>query len=161
MNVDIETIAKHNMHPALFKPRQWAWVKAMVAPFKTLYNELKAYEDATDKLLRPNNQTIVQQVLLNDLYDATLRRIYIITEGDELPDNYLYNRTDIAASETLMLFGRVDLVGSATLYNRADYNNSYDFTVYLPASLSSQEATIRATIERYRLASIIYRIIYI
>lgn len=160
MIIDVESIAKWNMHPALYRVKTWAWVKAFISPFKTLYTSFKQYETDTDRLLRPNNQTIVQVALLNDLYDATLRRINIVTEGDELPDNYLYNRAELSAPETLVLFNRAETGPTATLYNRADYNNLYDFTVLVPTALSAQERLIRITVERYRLAGVQYRIVY-
>src|SRR5580704_12272304 len=70
------------------------WLSALLSPLAAKYAWFLTFIDTLRQQMRYNGQTIVLENLLNDLFDATLRRIVIVTASDILPPVYLYTKAE-------------------------------------------------------------------
>lgn len=83
------------------------------------------------KFLRFNSQTIYLEKYLNNEWDSTLARIYIINTASEYPA-YVYNI--IEGKYKIYLYNTSE-VKSYHFYNVGEEADLYDFVVYLPNSI--------------------------
>jgi len=162
---DIPTFVRRLTPPLLRKSRQLAWIKALLQPVDTLKDNLNDYVLDVAFRARLNSQVLMLEYGLNELYDNSLRRIYITTstgfyqrekytyftqEGQ--PDVFLRNTSEAPiASETYIYSTQeqFDLIADTTF-----------FTVHVPTGLTSVEDRIKSTINKYKLAGKTYTINY-
>jgi hypothetical protein len=126
-----------------------AWLKALVAPVVTLYNELLSYREDVLYKLSHNGQVCYLEGALNDAFDIVLRRIYISDAGGAVVT--LINRD---TDDNLTFINR-DSDGDALLIHNdsAYFGGSYDFIVNIPYQFTEAEMyRLKALVDYYKLA---------
>lgn len=69
--------------------RRMDWLKTLLKPFKTIWNTFLSDRSNVLQKMSHNGQVIYLQKVINDLYDANLRRIQIV-DGDFANKWWLY-----------------------------------------------------------------------
>lgn len=139
--------------------RNVALLYSLLKPAETIFTTFNTFRGKTNNTLLYNGQTASLQHALNNLYDATLRRIIVVTDGDRLTDRFTYNRSETGPLWTTHNRGEDEV--PIYSYNRGeDITNIYDFYVLVPASTSSIfGAQIAASINKYKIYNKKYLII--
>lgn len=154
-NIDLNRLANWIEPKRLRKLRTMAFIRLLVSPFVFIYQDFVRYRKATLYDLKITPQVCYLEMMLNDRFDSTLRRIYI-ADGEESPAIYLYTDAELqpiylykdaeALPKFLFTDGEVD--GSA-------FEN---FVVMVPISVTLNEATMRGMILRKRLPGMKFKI---
>lgn len=137
----------------LRKPVLFGYLRALVSPISSLhYKWLRMREDNLKKLSY-NSQKCYLRKALNDKYDSELRRIYL----DKVPPtegNFIFTPGENLDFYLDTMFLDLDYSGST--------GEPINGVVYVPAEiLNTKIHEITATLEFYKLAGIIYKIIEI
>ena len=74
-------IVKENLPVFFHTVFRLSWIYALIKPFKQIYDEFTALRAEYILKVAYNGQTNYLEKLLNDTFDATLRRIYITDYG--------------------------------------------------------------------------------
>ena len=138
---------------SLFGSNRWKrWIYSLLYPLITLWDDYDKWRRRRFYLINITAQIISLEGFLNDEFDSTERRIYIISipEGvdgrfialgaEELPFLLAPLRSD--QQEELAPF-----IGSS-----ADVNVSFNFIVSVPDTLIEKENQVVAAIKNYQLA---------
>lgn len=131
------------------------FVKVLVSPVVTLYNQLIAFRDLLLYKITITPQVVYLEKMLNDRYDNIERRIYIedgltydpiyvYTEA-ELKPIYLYTESEMGPGNFLFTQGEVSQV-------------SNDFIVYVPLAVSFDVNEMTSLVSAYKLASKLFKI---
>lgn len=132
---------------ALFKPKMYAWCKALVAPIVMVHNDLLIFRKAKleELTLTPQIGSIVYY--LNKRYDSAAMSIYI-TNGQRGIDQYIFNEIE---TETDWCFDDAS-IEQMYVYNDADVGATpAQFIVWLPVALQPKSLEIAALITIQRL----------
>ena len=144
--------AESYLGEVLRKAKHIALLYALTKPMQLLYNDFLEYKAQTDLLVRYNGQTKSLEALLNSVFDSTLNRIYIVTDGDAINNVYTYYRSERGSFFTT---NRSE-AGYQPVYNyfrSEDVTLDTDFTVYVPEAIATAKSTeINAWINRYKIA---------
>lgn len=149
---NIDAWAANELHPELRDPNEQNlnWLLVLLTPVSYLYNIFYAFYLATILKMRINGQIIVLENYLNDLFDADLRRIIIISTWDLLPRTFIYQAGE---NHPLYIyqFGEDNPV---YIYNSAEFGNVYDFIVQAAVGslTAAQIIQIKAVVNYYRIA---------
>lgn len=135
--------------------RMRAWLAALVKPARTLYGWFVAWRNNNNYYIAHNGQICHLEGVLNDRFDAGLKRIRIV-DGPFKDPKYIYRRDE---NRPTYLARRSEL--PVTAYNAPLYLPrreetvaiGYQFIVYYPVGLVFSEVEMRALIDKYRLAS--------
>lgn len=144
--------------PVLRGEKLQAIVKALIKPLQTLNDEFVIYINDTFYLISFTGQVIYLEKVLNDLYDSSLRRIYI-QNGTLLGlPPYIYN---VVENRERYIY-RKNETNPNQLYlrNIQEYTSSNDFIVFVPSGINTPqlETQIKAIVNRYKLAGKRYSI---
>lgn len=129
----------------------YSFVRALVSPIDSLHYNWEQMRAANLLKLSYNGQRCYLRKALNDRFDPDLRRIFI-DEIPQLEENYIYQ-----PEENLDYY--LD-----TMYLDLDYTEggeTVDFVVYVPADVMNKINEIIATLEFYKLAGKLFKIIAI
>jgi hypothetical protein len=128
-----------------------ALLDVLVAPVKSLHELLLSYRGEVAQAMRYSSQTCYLRGALNDLYDAELRRIRVENvEGFE--PLMLYDEAEIDELQALLY--SEDSGNFVLVPGEDDFIGEGSFRVRVPEGLlAADEARIRASVERYRLAT--------
>lgn len=129
----------------------YSYVRALVSPIASLHYNWEQMRAANLLKLSYNSQRCYLRKALNDRFDPDLRRIFI-DEIPQLEENYIYQ-----PEENLDYY--LD-----TMYLDLDYTEggeTVDFVVYVPADVMNKINEIIATLEFYKLAGKLFKIIAI
>lgn len=152
--VDFNRLLQLLMPVRLRKPIHIAWLCALLQPVRQLYLMFSFWRDTNLYTLKHNSQVVYLKAAINDMFDATERRIYIL-DGSLSDPLFVY----LTAENTPLYLG---LPGEAALYysnpqwlyTRAEASFSdYDFIVVLPMGLVYDTVRLNALIDKYRLPS--------
>lgn len=77
----------------LFKPKMFAWCKALIAPISSLHGSFLAFRKQQNYELSITGQVCLLEKLLNDKFDNTLRRIFI-TDGEKSKRKYAFTKNE-------------------------------------------------------------------
>lgn len=137
----------------LRKPKLFGYLKALVSPIASLYDEWDINRADNLKILKYNSQRCYLRGALNDRYDNDLRRITISNTSNRTQD-YIYTEGE----NTPVFLGTMFL---ETEFNYA--GTTVDFIVNVPQYIiaKKKQTAIEATIEFYVLAGKSYKIIAI
>jgi hypothetical protein len=135
-----------------------SWLKALLFPLQEVSNDFSARCQDWDFRIKYNSQQKVLSYLLNQLFDPTLARIRVVTTSDITPPTIIYD--DQENPDAPILYDDAESLIHIVLYDEDEVDSNYDFKVIVPAALSSNEARIKAWVERYRLGSKRFTIIY-
>jgi len=131
--------------------RHLKWLKALMAPMDELNTTFKAWVADIRYQMYLNGQVQYLEHYLNDLYDASLRRIYI-EDGNAGVPFFLYNKADGTLNE--YIYNKSEGETAPIVYNQADYAGQDDFRVVIPWSTipSDEETIMKAYVRKYKLA---------
>lgn len=148
--VKIKKLAMLATPTSLRKPVFSSLLFAAVSPLQHLQQRSNTYRDDTTYLLAHNGQVCHLRAMLNDYFDATMRRITVMdnmTTGEAVT----VHEREVGRFE--MISRRTDL-RPLKLYRRG-YGGvgGYDFWVNVPCDVEASDARIRAMVNIYKLAS--------
>lgn len=131
--------------------RHLKWLACLMKPMDQLNTTFKNWVADVRGQMYLSGQVLYMEHYLNDLYDATLRRIYI-DDGDAGTPFFVYNKADLTQNE--YVYNKSESETAPVLYNHADYAGQVDFIVVIPwASIPSDDETImKARVNKYKLA---------
>lgn len=146
-------IAYDKLIPALIPwrlrgPKLMAWCRSLIAPLKTIYSLFSKNRDNNLYYLKHNSQVCSMQAVLNDRWDAGLRRIKIV-DADAIPQTYIYRATET----TPLYIYRQSENDPVYLYRSSEILVGLDFIVLVPSFIVFDMMEMRALIDRYRLPS--------
>ena len=147
-DIDFNLLGKWLIPKRMRKLRTLAWLRILISPFITVYMDLLRFRSSTLYYLMITPQVCYLEILLNDRYDFTQRRIYI-TDGLEAPAVYLYQDVELEAVDLY-----TDPEGQPLyLFTDAEVQGDFldDFIVMVPASLVFNEAEMRSLVLLRRL----------
>ena len=121
-----------------------AFMQAILAPLESQYVIFKDYCMIYLDQIKVNGQTIVLQEFLNRNFDNTLKRIEIITLGDETA--LLMFADDILKQPIIM--------GTQIFTSQTVYDNLFDFEVVVPNAVLTplQVLQLKKLTNTYRIA---------
>lgn len=130
-------------------PKHVAWLTSVQYPLTQIYDDFLATKAVLDVEVNYNSETMLFEHILNTLFDATLKRIYI--------DNYdLAGGVSVVAS--LQSEGRPKVVAylqsegfEALKSNLYSEFATIDFVVYIPAEISGEVAAIQRVVTKFKL----------
>jgi hypothetical protein len=127
-----------------------AWLKALLAPVKELYNNLLDYRQASLYGLAHNGQVCYLEAALNDVFDPVGRGI-IITDGSYTDPLWLAIGLE-EAPMWLPMDGEGSPLWLPTDAEVAEMG--FDFIVIVPSGLmgAAEEPRLRALVDKYRIA---------
>jgi hypothetical protein len=157
------TLRIHEMITALLpwflrKPVINAYMQALCTPIGDVNSELVSYASESLYRVAITGQVIYLERLLNDLFDNTLRRIYI-TDFSLQGQAFVYQR---AENETTFAYLRSE-IDVLYIYTRAELLENYRFAVMIPEELysSAQLDVIHANLRLHKTAGTSYILISI
>lgn len=136
----------------LRKPRMIAFITLFSAELTKLYNAWLVKKIEDEKWLNHNSQVCKLRKILNDEFDDLQRRIKI-TDGQLYERKYIYT---LGEKKPVIL-------GKIYIRQALDYaDTGIDFFVVVPVEINIEQNKykLEALINRYRLASKRYKIIY-
>ena len=124
-NLNISKLVVDNTPTFLRKSWVTAFPMAMVAPLISIYDDwVKMRADHLYRL-KHNGQVCYLRKSLNDLFDVSLRRIYI-GNGNQFQRKYIYTHAE----------DRPEYLGRMFIHSRTDYaDTGVDFIVYVPTEI--------------------------
>ena len=130
------------------------FLQSCLSGLQTINDSFYSYVVNVKEDLKYNGQIINLTKRLNDLYDNTLRRIYISNQQG-ITTKYIFNN---AERQTDYIYNTIEASTPFYLGNNSEMGIEFDFIVYVPASLVYESENFNATINRYRLADKRYKI---
>lgn len=151
--VNIKRLALLTLPTWLRRPIATALLYAGVSPLSRQLQELRTLREETSYRVKHNGQVCKLRGALNDAFDSKQRRIKVEDEESGLAAGSLvYLRNE---ERELPVPERS--TGRAVIINGRGYGgvSGYDFWVTLPRALRGEadETRLRATVNRYKLAS--------
>ena len=124
---------------------------------KYVANLFVGFRQKSEYELLFNGQVIYLEVILNDMFDATNRDIFI-TDGDYMPYVFFFKK----AEDEAVYFDSGSIISGAPVYfpSLNDIANQIDFIINIPTSLNIDENALNALIKRFKIAGKKYGIIY-
>lgn len=151
--------------PLRRQPKRLALLQVFLGWLPNIHTQFLAEKDRISWLSQFNSQQAVLASLLNDLFDATLRRINIVTGSDSRTPFYTRNGTETIPGyvKSYTRNGTEALAGHIKVYtiNSSELNSITDFIVNVPSALSTNEAAITAWVNYYKFAGKKFKIVYI
>ncbi len=146
-DIDVKKLAVLLLPTFLRKAKLVAWLHCLVTPLVSLHYAFVQKREADLYNLDHNGQVCYLRGVLNDAFDAELRRIKII-DGNRYKRQYIYTRGE----------KKPKYLGKTYLHQRTDYSDAnVDFIVEVPKEIY-RENEIIALVDFYRLASKKYKI---
>ena len=130
------------------------YLQACLSGLQTLNDKFYAYIVGVKEDLKFNGQTIYLTRRLNDLYDDTLRRIYIVNEQG-ITDKYIFYNSE---RQTEYVYYTSEASTPFYVGYNSERGVDYDFVIYVPVSLTYVEDNFNATLNRYKLKNKRYKI---
>jgi len=151
-NIDFDNLVWTNLPIRLRQPIQFAWLKALAAPVKYVYNLFMTNRANSLYLLGHNSQVCYIEATLNDTFDTSLRRIYITDGSAMAPVNlYLVTEADPVWLGKVSEEGTTSYLDPVPLYTESETIVRIGFIVNVPASITFDMARMKALVDLYRL----------
>lgn len=145
-NVNFKILIKLLIPVRLRMPKALAWMYALVAPLETVYNGFKSNRNYNNYWLTHTPQVCYVEAVLNDRWDAGLRRIKILDGVQVAPfwaGQLANNDSDFAAHDA-------DPVLQYAPDNAAVLDGC-DAIIQVPSFIVFSMAEMKALIDKYRL----------
>ena len=159
-NIDWNILALDNIPTALRKPSVAAIAQILLKPINSIYYKWHNWRKENIYKLEHTGQVCSLRGSLNDVFDPTLRRIYI-GDGQMNPTTYVYTEAELQDLYT----NTETEVDTETMYVYTESETAdtgLDFIVYVPASIvNAQLPGLKAHIEFYKAGGKRYTIISI
>ncbi len=124
-NINIETLGINSLATFLRLPRHIAFVKALVSPIVSIYNDWFRMRNDHLYKLKHNAQVCYLRKSLNDKFDNVERRIYI-GNGNSFKPEYIYTPAE----------AQPRFLGTIFVHSQDDYaDTGVDYIVYVPSSI--------------------------
>jgi hypothetical protein len=153
-NIDFTKLPAWLTPQALQTDRVLVLLRACCYPFVALHNIFLKYRKAKIYQLTITPQVCYLQMLLNDKYDSTERRIEIVDAEWHLP---LFVYTE-AESKPVYIRKQSEADPTYVYVDGEAGAVQNDFVVKVPAAVSFSEAEMRAAIDSYKLFGTTYTI---
>lgn len=141
--LDLDKFIQWLLPTAIRKTKMAAWLNALAAPLKALHTQFLLFTDATRYDIKITGQVRSLEYHLNRIFRPDAEDIYIEdAEGNDPVFMYL-------ESENNPLYLPVFITGFAV-----------DFIVHCPNSLPDQETAIRAFLDKYKLPTKNYELLF-
>lgn len=146
----VDDIVEENVSPRIRKIFTLEFFKMCASPVHDLY--LKFYEFFKIKKyeLNFNGQVIYLEHVLNDMFDSTLRRIYI-SDTPPYSGAYLFNK--IEGLEETFFFNKSEAEAPLYLFSTSEVFMWPGFIVNVPAGVSFDREKMKSYVNRYKIAS--------
>lgn len=148
-DIDYSKLFLWLLPPRLRKSKMISWTKALNTPVHTLYLGFKAWERESWYLLRyQTGQVAYLEFVLNDKFDPVQKRIYI-SGGNQADRLYIWQDSELQQPVWL----HTDSEGQPVwLFTDAELAIGWsdDFTINVPYGLAAEDATIKATADRFK-----------
>ncbi len=143
----------------LFNRLYWhRWIYSLLYPLIQLWSNYKNWRENTYYLININSQVIRLEGYLNDVFDPSLRRIYI----SHFPGNY--SGIYIALQYEATPFVNIPLLsdGQDGVFIGLASETSYaiSFIINVPTALQYREHQIKTIVEKYKFAGKLYQLNY-
>lgn len=150
-NIDFKRLVVYLLPFVMRRKRLVSFIVSFLIIFQQVYLFFRSNRDDNNKSIRVTPQICSLRKRLNDRFDQVEREIRI-------DDIHLLNRTYIytGAEEQPKYLGEI------FIYNASEMKNDEGFAVHVPERIQSQseDAQLRAEINKYKLAGTKYTIIY-
>jgi hypothetical protein len=137
-----------------------AFLRAVGSVMQPINDSFGDRADAINERLRFTGQTISLEYRLNDVFDASPRRIFI-ENIDVLSGLFIRRKSE---SATFPIYLRRKSEGSPPIYLRrkSEISGAVGFIVHVPDDLGAAitESRIRNEVDRYRAAGTVYSVIF-
>jgi len=130
------------------------FLQACLSGLQTLNDKFYVYIFGIKEDLKFNGQGIYLVRRLNDLYDNTLRRIYIVNQQG-ITDKYVFRNSE---SQTTYVYRIGEAATPFYIGRISEQGTEHDFIIYVPVSLVYVEDNFNATVSRYKLVNKRYKI---
>jgi hypothetical protein len=148
-NFDIEDYTI-NWLGRLFSPLK-QWINATLKPLVQLWSTYDNYRKQTYLFINITNQTISLEGYLNNLYDSTLRRIYISNTAS-IPGLIFPLNTSEGQG---VLFPLNTSEGQGVLFPIDNTEKfAVDFIVYVPSFTAEEMVEVAGTVENFKVAGL-------
>ncbi|MBS2100718.1 hypothetical protein [Carboxylicivirga linearis] len=153
--IDFNNVVIWLIPKVLRKAFNIAWLKALVTPIISLYNQFTSYKADILYKLDHNGQVCYLEGALNDAFDTDERRIYISDAGGDTI-TLIHRDSD---NDPLVL--DADDYSAFIMHNDSAYfGGSYDFIVNIPYQFSDASLyRLRALVDYYKLAGKRYDVV--
>lgn len=154
LGINFKEVSKYLVPLPVRGARFVSWLGTLLAPLQSLNATFKSWGDGLRYDLRFTGQVIYLEHILNDLYDPSLRRIYIADpSGSYSITTTLWNFVEAQARTFFYNFSEGQPAPVARNYSEV-FVAGVDFVVKIPASLSVTLTLnrMRKLIDRYRPA---------
>lgn len=152
-NIDLKKLALWLIPTWLRQPTMLVIVMAVTWPLRQVYNSFLLFTEAKLYRLSHNGQVCYLEAVLNDAFDATLRRIWI---GDFDGKERIFFWQEAERRD-------VDFSITQYFWPDSDYADSgVDFTIHLPLDVSTgtgQMPYLKSLTDEYKLAGKNYNIV--
>ncbi len=123
------------------------WLTIITGPVQALYSALMLYKGGVKYWLGINSQVCYMEKMLNDRYDATMRRIYIERPPSVLP-LYVYLRSEL---KPVYIFKNGEGNIKYLFTKGETVSGGVDFYVVVPKGLSANFIEMNVLIEKNKL----------
>jgi hypothetical protein len=131
------------------------FIGILVSPVVTLYQSFLLYRTAKLYNLKITPQKCYLELMLNDRYDFTLRRIYI-DDGIDKPPFYIFRSDELKPQ---FIFKRSEDQPPAWIYTEGESGAlTDDFIVFVPIDISFEEPEMISLVKAYKLAGTKFKI---
>lgn len=131
-----------------------AFVNICISYFNIVYQDLLRFRKQKLYELSITPQKPYLEMLLNDKYDFTLRRIYI-EDGIDKPAPYIYQRAEVKP----MYIRKRSEAMPKTIYTRGESGDlKDDFVVFVPMDVVFEFEEMGSLIKIYKLAGVKFKI---
>ena len=141
--------------PALIRGARFeAWIGALLEPVQSLNADFVADAASIRYYLRFNGQVLYMEHLLNDLFDNSLRRIYIDDPSDiQIITPYVFNK--IEQQPAIFIYNKSEGEDPVFVYTKSELGlGTDDFIVHVPAGIFDPTVEVQMSfyIDKYRIA---------
>ena len=146
--IDYNRLAVMLLPTFLRRDRMTAWLRSLLTPVSSLYDDWFAFRLRNIYQLAHNGQVVYLRAALNDSFDPSDRRIQII-DGNKFKRKFIYTNPEQKPRFLGMIF----------INRSADFaDTGVDFIVAVPNDLMFNQVDMDALINFYKIASKRYKI---
>jgi hypothetical protein len=159
MSFNTYELIRQVLPPFLRGRRLVGFLHAACSSLEAIANGWAAYSADMRSQTRWNSQRRLLEAALNASVPAAGGAITVTTAAWVVPITYIYG--DSEAQPPLYIYGDSEAQPPLYIYGDSERMSSFDFTVTVPAIAIGDEPIIRALVERVRISSKSYQIIFI
>ena len=123
--------------------------RAMIKPVQDVSDDLLTLQTETVDFLQYTGQHKVLEEYLNNLYDNTLRRIFITENNLSVVDPNLYQTVETDPVPLALYQTGEVVISSLTLFQTGEASSGANFTVNIPSTITYDTNVITAQLRNY------------